>query len=109
AGYYQIRASHRGCRAVRGDAAFGLTPVLAIPPPRKNLLIELRCKKLKRVATKLKLKSVGSKGYTGGLIQAAITIAHGHRVPPATELPGEVTFRIPGIGSRTVPVDVRHG
>jgi hypothetical protein len=60
------------------------------------------------VATKLTLK-LASRGKVGALIQAAISFAHNRRHVPAVDLPGQVTFRVPGIGPKTVPVDVTNG
>jgi hypothetical protein len=106
-GFYQIKASHPSCKAVSGRSAFGLTPILAVPPPRMNLSIKLRCKQLPRAATRLTLR-IASKGKPGGLIQAGVTTARGRRIASA-KLPGQVTFKLAGVITRAVPVDVRHG
>jgi hypothetical protein len=106
-GYYQIKASYPGCRAAKGNSLFGLTPVLAVPPPRYNLRIALRCKNYMRRASELRLR-LGSKGELGGLIVATVTYTRGRKVP-AADLPGDVTFKVAGAKPLTVPVIVSHG
>lgn len=106
-GFYQVKADHSGCRSAKGPSLFGLTPVLVVPPPRTNLAITLRCRRLVRAATKLVLRKV-TPGAIGGLIEARLLYLRRGRIP-AARMPGQVIFTIAGVKPVSVPVDVRHG
>jgi hypothetical protein len=47
-GYYQVAASHRGCRGLRPR-----TRVFPVPPPVSDIVLTLRCRNLRRAATRL--------------------------------------------------------
>jgi len=54
-GYYQIDASRAGCRSPRGGSV-SRSAVEPVPPPQLNLPLTLRCPRLRRNATHLRLK-----------------------------------------------------
>jgi hypothetical protein len=81
-GYYRVTAHRRGCR---GQAR---TPVLAIPPPFTDLRLRLRCPRLHRASTRLRLR-VRREG-SGTTVLRATVAGHGAR----RRLTGTVTFRV---------------
>ena len=68
-GFYRITASHAGCAAPQGKGKRASTPVLGVPPSRSGLVLKLRCPRLRRVATRLTIRTVPGAG--GGLVVRA--------------------------------------
>ena len=59
-GFYRVTASHSGCTAPSGGAAFE-TGVYRVPPPVSNIVIKLRCPHLKRSKSHLSLHFSSSR------------------------------------------------
>lgn len=106
-GFYQVLASHAGCRSRAGHRRTGSTPVMSVPPPRVNLAVTLRCPRLRRAATRLTLKVVSHKGV-GELLEAALSYRRHRRRIARAALVGSVGFRIGAVTQR-VTLDSRHG
>ncbi len=59
-GFYRVTASHSGCTAPSGGAAFE-TGVYRVPPPVSNIVIKLRCPHLKRSKSHMSLHFSSSR------------------------------------------------
>jgi hypothetical protein len=102
-GFYAVNATHNGCTASKGPSKTGTTGVLPVPPPQLNLSITMRCPKLKRAATRLKLKVV-SRYRAGALVEGLLSRRRGRRLP-ASRLPGTVRFTAHGKKLPPIAVD----
>jgi hypothetical protein len=94
-GYYEIRATHSGCKATH-------TSVFSVPPPRSNLVLSLRCHKLKRKATKVVVKVLG-RGHGAAAVRVTVSAKRGHA--RAGTLLGALTVRTSGEKPVTVGLD----
>ena len=90
AGYYRVAASRPGCHAAHRVAA--LTPVFPVPPPRANLLLELRCPPIHRAASSVAVKMI--KGTHGTVAVIAVVAPATRRGPSAHDLVGSLTFTV---------------
>src|SRR5262249_5068436 len=103
-GFYDIAASHAGCRAATpGGGRQASTGVLAVPPERTNLTLTLRCPHLHRAATRLRLKVVNGPGGMR-VLSATVNAAKGRAT--LSKLVGAVTFTANGRSLGTIGVDV---
>jgi hypothetical protein len=85
-GYYEIRATHGGCRPAH-------TSVFRVPPPRSNLVLSLRCHKLKRKATRVSVKVLGRGG---GIAAVRVTVSSKRGHARVGTLIGVLTVRATG-------------
>ncbi len=82
-GYYRVDAKHRRCRS-------SSTPVLAVPPPRLDLVIRLKCKGITVTASRLRLDArPAAKGFAS--VRARLAARRGRASRSA--LTGVITFR----------------
>jgi hypothetical protein len=81
-GYYRISATHVGCRRAT-------TSVFAVPPPRSNLQLALRCGRIRRARTRLVLHA----HRTHGTLVLHVTVRPTHGRARAGRLIGAVLIR----------------
>ena len=106
-GFYQVAATHPGCRAASGSALAGLTPVVPVPPAQTDLQITLRCGKIERGTTRTTLKAVSRmhRGKVAGALVEVQVAPHGGRVPAGAVLSGGVSFTIDGHPLAVIALD----
>jgi hypothetical protein len=102
-GYYQVQASHTGCTAARGNAKTVRSSVYAVPPPRLDLSLTLRCPHLRRQASRVRLVVI-KQGAGSHELVATVFAARGGG--SAATLVGEVTFTV---GHRTITTILTDG
>jgi hypothetical protein len=87
-GFYEVTAQHPACTAP-GGGSVAQTTAAQVPPPVTNLLLTLRCPKLKRSKSSISLRF---KAITSGSVIVTATV-HGKR--PS----GFVQFSAGGVGA----------
>ena len=104
-GYYQETATRPGCTSAPDHRS--RSRVLAVPPPRTNLVLTLRCPKLRRAASRIQLRVVPGADHTNVLL-ARIAVAH-RAAKSHVPLLGSVTVYIAGRRFMTLEPDPRTG
>jgi hypothetical protein len=102
-GYYQVSAHKRGCR---GTAR---TPVLMIPPAFTNLMLRLRCARIHRTPTRLRLRVMREKAGATVLRATVARTGRARRRAANRKLTGSVTFRVGRTTLWSSPLDPRSG
>ncbi len=98
-GYYRVEASHPGCTAGgsgRKAKKTIETRIYKVPPPVDNIRIKLKCPRLKRAKTHVRLKFKTAKGMT------TVTATVSGKSPQ-----GGVTFSGSGFSRVSLPVGAR--
>jgi hypothetical protein len=106
AGYYQIGAVHPGCAAAHGHGKTGQTKVFSVPPPRTNLIVELRCPHLRRVPTRLRVRA-GHGRFGTLMVLVKLAPRHGHA--GKGQLAGTLTIARGAHKLAAIPVNLRTG
>jgi hypothetical protein len=95
-GFYRVSAERTGCRAVSG-ARLAKSPVHEVPPPVANLVLKLRCPRLRRARSHLRLRV---RGLHGSSVLVTATVSGRHPVGVITFVAGDVRTAVPITSSR---------
>ncbi len=96
-GYYEITASDGHCRAPVSTSVFG------VPPPVTNIKLRLRCKAIRRKATRTALKATVVTAGHAAVLVASVSARRG---PQPT---GIVTFKDGSKVVASAPIDAKTG
>lgn len=105
-GYYQIDARRSGCRGAHGGTV-SRSPVKPVPPPQSDLVLTLKCPKLRRTATHLRLKL--TRGIDGTSV-LRVTVGSSRRLRSKTgDYVGTIVVRNAGRVLANTVADPRTG
>ncbi|MGH2858776.1 MAG: hypothetical protein ACRDMJ_14980 [Solirubrobacteraceae bacterium] len=104
-GFYQVTATRSGCAAVHGRGRAVRTKTLRVPPPVADLRLTMRCPRLRRAATRLRV--LVARSPSGGVaVLARVQARRSHPVGYVIFRAGRRVLGEAALSSRTATASV---